>query len=142
MLAVWGTPRGFPLAPKGRRYIVLAASDQTVTSLAGANRLLRTEPQVQLLWRFVLHSLNDYLGDLCRGLAPRPVRTPETVVPPSQRTSTSTSNDNMVQQSNIHCSCGLPELPHELDIRSAARDPQVDGCGGNYLQIDFEVRQG
>jgi hypothetical protein len=38
--------------PEGRRYIVSAASDPTVTSRAGADKLLRTEPQVQFYGGF------------------------------------------------------------------------------------------
>lgn len=46
---------------------------------------------------------------------------PETVIPATQRVSTPSTNDNMVQEGDIHSCCGFPKLPGELDIRRAGR---------------------
>jgi hypothetical protein len=52
-LAVRRIPSRDSDAPyQGRRYVVSAAFDPTVASHADAGKLLRTEPQVHLLWRF------------------------------------------------------------------------------------------
>ena len=59
-LAVAETSSRWSPRPIRRRCIVLAASDTTVASRAGASRLLRTAPQVRLM---VLSISNNYLSD-------------------------------------------------------------------------------
>src|SRR5580698_10088659 len=44
---------------------------------------------------------------------------PETIVPSAERIGTSTANDNMIQQRDIHCRRRLSELPSELYVRRA-----------------------
>ena len=53
MLAAPAAPSRQPPRPDRRGYVVSAASDQTVTSRACADRLLRTEAQVLLRSSFV-----------------------------------------------------------------------------------------
>jgi hypothetical protein len=46
---------------------------------------------------------------------------PEAVIPSTEGISSSSSDDNMIQERDIHCRCCLAELPGKLDIRSARR---------------------
>jgi DNA repair protein RadC len=62
MLAAPAAPSRQPPRPDGRRYVVSAASDPTVTSRACADRLLRTEAQILLRSSFFV-SNNHPSGD-------------------------------------------------------------------------------
>ena len=66
-----------PASP-GRRDVVATASDQTVTSLAGVARLLRTEPQVRLMFSYRtiigISSFFSHRHPLLIGWGERPIK--------------------------------------------------------------------
>jgi hypothetical protein len=62
--------------------------------------------------------MGDINDSICRS---KEASFSETVIPSTERICTAPTDDNMVQQRNIHRSRRLPQLPRKLNIRGAGR---------------------
>ena len=108
-LAVREIPSRSSPRPEGRRYIVSAASAPTVASRAGADKLLRTEPQVRRYGGFFF-IVEQLLERPVPQLASEQVRTAEAVEAAAARVGGGAADDHVVDQSDVDRVRGVAKL--------------------------------